>query len=89
MMMGDDGRAESMVKYFIDQSQGKAKEKAANALEDDEGIAEDMERMDKMLSKLESLENESNDEVQGSESDTDAGNERGDGHNRDGEPTDG
>ena len=66
IMMGDDAKADNMVKYFIDQAQGKAKEKASNALmDDDDNLAEDMERMEKMLSKIKELEDgESDAEVQ-------------------------
>lgn len=89
IMMGDDAKADNMIKYFIDQTQGKAKEKAANALMDeDDNLAEDMERMEKMLSKIEELENEDDAEVQGGALD-DVGSANGDGSDRDIQPNNG
>ena len=60
IMMGDDAKADNMIKYFIDQATGKAKEKSAIGSEDDEdSLQDDIRRLEEIESKIKSLQEDS------------------------------
>lgn len=88
IMNRDGAGSEKMIQYFIDQAQGKAKEKAANSLIDDDDLTEDMENLEKLMEKAKELRSGKNDaEVQGDSvgSSVDRG---GSGDNRDSSSSD-
>ena len=70
IMQGEGTGAEKMIQYFIDQAQGKAKEKAANALMDEDDLSEDIGKIEELMAKAEVLRGgESAAEVQGESTD--------------------
>ena len=53
LLQGDDARAQKAMEFFIDHATGKAKEKAANSLMDeDEDLAGDIAEVNRIMEKL-------------------------------------
>lgn len=60
IMMGDDAKADNMIKYVIDQATGKAKEKSAiGSDEDEDQMQDDIKRLEEIEAKINKLKEES------------------------------
>ena len=64
MLRNDDDRAEKVMKYFIDQATGKAREKnnQFDEVEDDD-ISDDIEKLDELMDKFNKISSEDNEET--------------------------